>query len=287
MNSFVYDYLRDTLHEKEFELYLQIGNLIEHFGLEDNYQMLEDIVYNEDLDTSGKHDNIAHFFLNIAGDMLKKFGVKVSEETKLSEYVKIIEGLLYLEQTEHYHHAIDVINSLEDDPEECLCVLLSVVTTEHEAFYQPLIVGVETSLIERIYEKMMRFVDEEEVNEIELTQSTQTIRKNIRSMLQLYNSDGSYSNIRCLELVSVIGTTEMTFERLAGIMNDYIFDDDPEKTALNLYTITISAVDTCDKPLFFLQNDITKHFPMEMDLYQTLLPMFKRIHDGFERTNKQ
>lgn len=285
MDSIVYDFLRENYHEKEFELYLSIGNLIEHFELEENYQLLTDVVYNEDMDAHGKHDNVANFFMSIMQDLVKQFGITLSVDTKLSEYVKVVESLLYLEQTEHFHSVIDTINNLSDDNEECLCVLLSLVSTEHEAFYQPLIERVESSLLERIYEKMVRYCDEEEVELMEEPAEAKRIQSNIRKMLKLYNPNGDFSGLKCLELISVIDTTEMNFERLYGIMNDYIYDDDPEKTALSLYTLAISATDTCEKPLFFLQGELSKNYPMDTDLYQTLVPLFRRIHDGFERTN--
>lgn len=282
MDEQLYEYLQDNYHAEVFEMYLTIGNIIEHFGMDENYQMMLDVITNENSDSETKRYELNQIFSNILLAITKMFMIDLSDDISMSDHLAIIEAILYLEQSDNVEEIIEIIDNNEDDNESAMCSLLELVTVNSAAYYEPLIMGVHTAFLDKLREISAEIADEREIVEEEDTEVRKRVIKNIKDLLKVYNGNSDYSGIECLNLITSIESQWMNFETLVKVMGDKVFHDDMELMALNLYVLAAASTDGCMSPLTFLQSNIQQYVPSE-DESRQLIPLFIKIHQGLPK----
>lgn len=273
MDEILFEYMEKNINGELFDLYRRAGGIIEHFDFQGNYSPLVDMIHRADMtDEMTINLTIHAVFDETLSLILKEFLVTATENATLKDKCDIVEAILMVEDTGEVDTALSIIQSFNEDPEDCLCELFTLVTSHPSDHWTQLIHRVSPALINRMYEELSK-VHQEHINLIEEEsddEKEQVIIKNMMMFLKRYTTNPPILKdnpgdivIRSYPLVffSSISPMMVNFEEMMTILDGDVISDDLEVTSFNLYLVAAMSKDGCMDPYNFISKQIENYFP--------------------------
>lgn len=269
MDEVLFDYLSQNVPAELFDLYRKAGGIIEAFELTENYSPLVDMIQTLDHnEPSNVNDLIHEVFTQTLESILDDFNIRLVEGYTLSTLVDVITNLLLLESTEFLEDVWNLTYNSEDANEtlaDCFALISSLPADHWLVMFD----RVSPALINRICDRALWLINESKEEVIPEENDIQTkVHENMKGILNTYAlntgepvKDKILVNSYVLYFLSSIAVDLVPFKTLLTLVDEYVFSDDLELTAFNLFVIAANASDSALDPLGYLRENISEYLP--------------------------
>lgn len=269
MDEVLFDYLSQNVPAELFDLYRKAGGIIEAFELTENYSPLVDLIQTLDHnEPSNVNDVIHEVFKQTLESILDDFNIRLVEGYTLSTLVDVITNLLLLESTEFLEDVYDLTYN-GDDANETLADCFALISAYPSDHWLVKFDRVSPALIDRICDRALWLINESKEEVIPEENDIQAkVHENMKGILNTYALNTGEPvknkilvNSYVLYFLSSIAIELVPFKTLLTLVDEYVFSDDLELTAFNLFVIAANASDSALDPLGYLRENISEYLP--------------------------
>lgn len=242
MTEILLDFLNGKITPQLMDLYLRAGGLIEFFEKDDQYDLMESMLYEMESGTMTAMqalDNIYLFHTSILSNIINEYGISLQDEVSLEDMIKIIESMQYLEDHEDKASIKATIEANESATETLLELLefASIYTTD---FFFPLITKVNPALLARLLE----LCDRESPEEMEGISPDRGVVKKLKKLNEIEKFRRS-DVFKLIKSQLVIG---IKFDLYLKLFSEFIFQEYKTNNdiAIDLYLLHLISKEEKD-----------------------------------------
>lgn len=220
MPDIIIQFLHGRITQELLNLYFRAYTIIEYFEREDNYDLIENLLLDIDnIDAQIVIDRIYYFHIDQMVNIISEYSITLHEGYQLLDLIKIIEGLLYLEDSEETDFIMQSIENSEDNV-ETLSILLGLMTMEDPLVYAEWIKDCHGELLIKIYQNAKKLLPTiEEDNNID-----NSVNEKIK-VLKTYKENPKYNKSLVFSLIKNGLHFNLPLGMYINLLKDSLFSD--------------------------------------------------------------